>query len=339
MSKRYQRGFTLAELTITVLVIGIVGAVIGTLFTSLNSVSQSHYFNDQGRQNALIARAMVAFDRETGNGLPAPYTGGGFNNSVLNPGDVALATALADAGVNGAMINDDGFASQRVRVYQRLTDLTTQTSLTGFDSASPPVTVTYDFGVIYQTACRLEDANCNPAASGVPGDSPLLTVANRDTWEPVGDDFGGVRFSTLSTERERLEVTYERLNRVRDKLQIIYDAIALSSDPSSIDNFFPAPNGAGAPNLSGNAPGGNQGCYDGWYDLSAGNVNVLAQIGLAPAEYGVTASGGRIEYCRDYDPAIGGEGALPHSAAIRIHESVSEGIAPGAPGDNVVLTF
>src|SRR5690606_29625636 len=98
---------------------------------------------------------------------------------------------------------------------------------------------------------------------------------------------------------------------------------------------------AGAPNLVRSVPVMN--CYDGWYSLDALNVNVLAQIGLDPTEFGVTAWGGTIEYCRDYEPSPeAGYTAndAPHYAALRFNQNLSKALAPtNNASQNVIVTF
>jgi hypothetical protein len=74
------------------------------------------------------------------------------------------------------------------------------------------------------------------------------------------------------------------------------------------------------------------------------SVNVLAQLGLGALEYGVTAWGGTIQYCRDYDlidsPTNANANAQPHYAALRINKSVSLGSIPDATAiNNVFISF
>lgn len=336
MSPATQKGYTLAELMIVVLVIGAVSAVIANQLRLLNTGASAQYRNGQIQVNDGIAQAFRAFAQDNSGDLPAPYTDGSFNKAVADPDNDALRQRLVDAGTPPGQINDDGRAAEKVRVYQRIEDISKQVSLLGHGDAPPQVDLTYDFGVIYSTDCRRNDGGCN---SDVPGGSDPITASNRGTWQTDGDDYGAVRISTLNLQQERVADSGDRIIRVRDKIRDYYEAVSLSKPPSNTDNSFPAPNETNAPDLSGGIPTGNQGCYDGWYDLSDTNVNVLSQIGLAKNQYAETVFGGAIEYCRDYDPSANGEGTVPHSAALRVKRAISDGNDPSSPSENVVVTF
>ena len=148
------------------------------------------------------------------------------------------------------------------------------------------------------------------------------------------------RFTNLKLQREWLDSTLERINIIRSDLRDYFQTLFLASPPDATVNLYPAPTNVGAPDLSGSDPLANDNCRDGWYALNSANVNVLALLGRDAAEYGSTLFGGAIEYCRDYDVGgVGGANTPPHNAAIRIHQEVSRGIVPGAPGVNLVFTL
>jgi prepilin-type N-terminal cleavage/methylation domain-containing protein len=341
------RGFTLVELLVTVVVIGIVTIILAPTFNSLMTAKQLAYYEKHRLNNQLIASGLLSYAaNSTQYGrLPPPYTGSGYTKTVYNPGDgssagIALTQALTQSGINPSEINDDGTASKNVRVYQLVQGLTQQVPL--YFRSGPLVMLTYDFGAIYLTACPKSSTTCNPNPStGVPGSSPALTASNYSTWTTTGSDDRPYFVSSLPIQKQMLATTVQRLEKVRDALLFYLRAQQVTASASDKTNWFPNQSGAAAPgSLSGANPLTNQGCRDGWYDLSS--TSVLPTVGLAAQEYGVTAWGGIIQYCRDYDPTgTGTPNTPPHYAAIRIHANVSAGLAPdgAVPGNNVVITF
>src|SRR5690606_20737680 len=112
--------------------------------------------------------------------------------------------------------------------------------------------------------------------------SGAFTISNVTSWVPDGRDYGAVSFSTLSEQKQMLRQTAGRINRLSDKLTSeFYTRLRLAA-ANSTDNYFPKPTNGGAPILAGYNPVVNMGCHDGWYRLSASNVNILEQIGLDP---------------------------------------------------------
>lgn len=343
------RGFTLAELAIVVTVLGLLTAALTPMFSDLFTIKKAAYDDKHRLNNVLISSALVTYaaNSTTTGRLPAPYTGSGYTKTIYNSADasapgVALTQALVQSGINPAEINNDGTTSSAVRVYQLVQGLTQQVPLY-FQSGSL-VTLTYDYGAIYMTACPKSTSSCNPtAATGVPGTSTAMTSANYSTWTTAGTDGTPQFVSSLPTQKQMLATTVQRLDKVRDTLLGYLRAQQQSAAGGDTTNWYPNQAGAAAAgSLTGANPATNQGCRDGWYDLSSGAVTVLPTIGLSQQEFGVTAWGGSIGYCRDYDPtAAKAANAAPHYAAIRILGSVSSGSAPDAvvPGNNVVLTF
>lgn len=337
-----QAGFTLVELVIAVLVVGILSIVLAPTFRTLTTSQKGLYSQKQVLNNQLIGSALMMFahDNTTTGTLPAPYTGGGYTSTVYNPSDVsvqglALTAALNQSGMNPSEINNDNYASQRVRVFQLVSGLTKSIPL--YFQSGPALTVTYQFGAIYQTACSFSTASCNPtAATGVPGTSPLMTTANYTTWTTVGTDLPPYFVSTLPLQKQMLATTAQRLDKIRDSLLGFLRSNQVTAAGDDTTNWFPNPGTMGAAD-----PATNQGCRDGWYDLSTSTV-VLPLVGLSQQEFGVTAWGAPIQYCRDYDPTVSKTpNTPPHYAAIRFNKAVSQGLAPDAVvfGNNVVLTF
>lgn len=316
------RGFTLIELLVTVLVFATAVTAITPLMAQLSTDRQIAARERQA--NALFKiRTAYLRHRALQGSLPAPYTGGGYRSTIADPGDPILWPLLKAAGLSDHTINDDGSAYRQLRVAQCVPGLTQAANL--FGSGGPAVFVTYTHCALYNTRCAFSD----PCNSGVPGDSAAMTALNYASWETTGDDSDPVFVSDVFLALQELRQTADRLVTIRSKLRARFNADLLTAAAGSTTNHYPRPNGAGAPDLSGAAPASNQGCRDGWYDLSAANVNVLTQLGLDAAEHGRTVGGGRIEYCPDYDPdGSGGADTPPHFAALRIHRSVSTVATP-----------
>lgn len=341
---RKQGGFTIVEILIALLLLGALGAIVGSYMGVLGSIKTSGYVLQQNLNNEAISRAMVDASLD---GLPDPYTGAGFTSTIYDPAsadadDLALGERIAANRVSQLQINTDGFASQRVRVYQKVSDLTHDLPLFGL--AGELVPIKYDYGVIYMTACAKSDATCNPTpATGLPGDSPKIDDSNYTTWKVAGSDRDAVRFSNLSLQRSRLVQTVQRINELREKMRIYFNALQVSGAPGSDQNYFPAPGSSGAPNFSGSVPSTNQDCHDGWYTLGAANVDVVEQLGLSKGEYATTLWGASIEYCRDYNPSATGvadEGNVPHAGALRINRDVTSGSSPSSTAaNNVIFSF
>lgn len=344
-----QHGFTLVELLIAVMVIGVMTIMIAPTFNSLVTAQKTAYDEKHRLNNQLIGAGLMNFAANaTALGrLPAPYTGAGYTSTIYNPADatalgVQLTQSLTQTGVNPVEINDDATASHKVRVYQLVPGLTQTVPL--YFQSGPLVNLTYDYGAVYQTDCPVATATCNPTpATGVPGSSPALTAANYPTWATTGTDGTAFFVSSLPIQKQMLATTVQRLEKVRDTLLSFLRAQQVTAAGGDTTNWYPNQAGASAAgSLAGASPATNQGCRDGWYDLSNAAVSVLPAVGLASQEYGATAWGGAIQYCRDYDP-IGSAtpNSPPHYAAIRINKNASAGVAPDAAvaGNNVLVTF
>lgn len=339
-----QQGFTLVELLIVVLVLGVVSVLLAPAYSSLMSAQKSAYVEKHRLNNMLVGNSLISYAANaTQYGrLPAAYTGSGYTKTVYDPANATLAQVLTQSGVNPAEINDDATAARNVRVYQVVQGLAQAVPL--YFQSGPQVTLTYDFGALYMTTCPKASTTCNPtAATGVPGSSPALTAANYTTWATTGTDGQAYFVSSLPVQKQMLATTVQRLDKVRDSLLSYFRGQQITAAGGDTTNWYPNQLGASAAgSLSGATPATNQGCRDGWYNLQNVAVSVLPTVGLAHEEYGVTAWGGAIQYCRDYDPTgASGADTAPHYAALRIHKNASVGGAPDAavPGNNIVLTF
>lgn len=336
------RGFTLAEMMVTLGLASIMLTLMTPLFQEMASTQQNAYSEKHKLNNLLIGQALksVASGKNGKGQLPAPYTGDGYTNTIYNPNDtstngISLTQELLKQGVLQSEINDDGTVTSRVRVYQMVSGLTQMVPL--FFQSGPVVQLTYQYGAIYLTECSKTKASCNPAsATGVPGDSPALTATNFNSWTTKGTDGVPALISTLPLQKQMLGATAERLNKIRDASIFYLRSRQITAAAGDATNWYPS----GSSSMGGASPSSNQGCRDGWYPLSSGDL--LATIGLSTSEYSTTTWGGAIQFCRDYDPTGSkGANASPHFAALRINSNVSLGIDPDSSvlGNNVVLTF
>jgi len=348
---RQERGFTLYELLVVVIVVGITSLALSPLFGELATAQRAAYQEKHKMNNQLIAAALQNWAANTSayGRLPSAYTGAGYTATIYNPADasangIALSQALAQTGINISEINNDGTTVRNVRVYQVIGGMTQQVPL--YFTSGPLATITYDYGALYLTACPLATVTCNPSATGFPGSTtPAMTGANWPTWTTNGTD--GVPFfvSSMPVQKQMLATSVQRLDKVRDTMLGFLRTSQQTAGGGDTTNWYPNDLGTSASNgaLSGKSPAGaQQGCRDGWYNLSSGSVLALSAVGLSSQEFGKTAWGGTIEYCRDYDPmGTKTANAPPHFAAVRINASVSLGLTPDAavPGNNIVLTF
>lgn len=343
------RGFTLLELVIVVMVIGIVSIILAPVYSSLLTSERSAYLEKNRLDNMLVGAGLMTYAaNSTQYGrLPAPYTGGGYTDTIYNAGDssapgIALSQALTQTDVNPIEIDDDGTAAQNVRVYQLVSNLSQSVPL--YFQSGPIATVNFDFGAIYMTTCpKSSTSTCNPrSATGVPGASPALTAANYTTWAPTDPDGPAYFVSSLPIQKQMLATTVQRLDKIRDALLGYFRAQQMTAAAGDTTNWYPNDSGTSADGTkAGATSGSNQNCHDGWYSLSAYPL-ILGAVGLSSTEFGNTAWGGSIEYCRDYDPNNSKTAdAAPQFAAIRINATVSNGAAPDSAidGNNIVLTF
>lgn len=328
------RGFTLIEMLITIVLIGIVSIIVSPLLNEMTSSQVASYRAYQQTMNRRITDAFLTYARTSSatGALPLPASNGTDTFSV--PTDTSasstLNTILQMAGVPGTEVNDDGRAAHNVRSYQVVQNLT-QTM--PFDVQSgPQVNLLYQYGVVYSTVCPKSDTSCNKSPVG--GGSPVLNGSNYGSWQPSAPDFGMVSISTLPVQLEMLAKTKTATFKVREAI-VAYFKQQQAAAPSSTTNFYPN-NGSSAVASASS----NQGCWYPWINLAS--TTVLNTVGLSPSEYGNTAWGGRLEYCRDYDSAgSSSPDAAPHYGALRLHRDISGAFAPdpSIASKNVVFTF
>lgn len=341
---RQSNGFTLLEMLIALVLLAAITGIVATAITRFATLNSLAYGAQQSLNNQMVGRGLMAFaESSTANGfLPAPYKPASHtgNTSIpYNPADasaegIALAAALAATGMPINEINTDGTSAQNVRAYQLVTGLTQNVPL--YIQSGPLASLTYQVGAIYQTQCHVTDATCNPTpATGIPGTSPVLTAANLATWTVSGTDGEPSFVSSLPIQKDLLRITAIRADRVRDALTSYLRTQQLTAAAGDTTNWYPA----GSPSQAGKTPNAStQFCRDGWYPLTTSSV--LTTAGLSPSEFGVTAWGGLIEYCRDYDPAVSAANTPPHYAAIRFNKNVSLAAAPSAVAtDNILISF
>lgn len=344
-----QRGFTLLELTVTVVIVGIMAAIIAPYFQVATTLNGQNYTLNQQRINRAISLSLHEYAKkiDPAGRLPAPYTNAsqGAYSTVVNATtpsalDTALFGLISQYGVSLPEINTDASPVERQRVYQRIVYSAADPSTSGlrvampiFGGSSVTALVEFDAGVVYNTACAKANAGCRQTFGAVviPGTSPQFT--NTPTWTTTGSDGLPIRVTTLDIQKELLDQTGFRINRVRDQLRAYFQARLLQAPPGDPTNFYPA--GSGATSAPADVPSAASGCYTGWYALN-GASDILPVAGLAKEEFGVTAWGRAIEYCRDYtaSAAVSVANDLPHVGALRIRREVNAA-APAA----TYLTF
>jgi prepilin-type N-terminal cleavage/methylation domain-containing protein len=318
------KGFTLLEMLLSVVIASLLLSVMFGWMKVTDAAQERSYRDSIRLDNQNIARALRSYAAAENNGfLPAPYTGGNYKSAPVDVGNATLLEYLAQGEIASSRYNQDDSASENVKHYQLITPKPTY-CMPIVGSSSECVTLSYDRAVIYQTTCALADA-CN---DGTPGASAPYAMSG---WQPTYPDLSPVEISTLDIQQSFWRDTWIRLNDVRWKIRTGFNATVAAAAAGDTTNHFFKPNLAGSPNLIGADPATNQGCRDGWYQLNSIDVNVLSYYGLDPQSvYAVTAWGGRIDYCQDYDPTNAGANVLPHVAALRINKSVTAGSAPSA---------
>lgn len=339
-----QRGFLLFEVLITIGLVGMLLAILAPYQIESIRKERRAYELEMVQVHERMGRAVLAWaEGFNGARLPAPFSDATRLNFLVDPNttdadEQALVTSLLASGVSSNGIGFDGREGQFGRLYQMVPGLTVTQPVNGL--AGPMATITFDIGLLYVSRCGPPTPECYPdAVTGIPGESPVFDAASVATWAADGDDTGVYRFSTLDLQLSLLGVTTDRINRLRDALREFFRAAFLTTTPDATVNYYPT---STTGTLAGQDPALNEGCRDGWYGLdpASAHANIVEQIGLASAEFGVTAWGAPVEYCRDFDPAgTNGVNNAPHNAAIRIHRSVSVPQAPGAAGMNLVWSL
>lgn len=332
-----QSGFTLIEMLYVVVITAVLTVVLVPVFNWVATATKRARAVNAELINREIADGIldyVSSDAAAAE-LPLPATVDGRPGNVVDPSDtsdavVALKQRLVAQGVSASQINSDGTAAANARIYQTVDGLTKTVSLSG--KSGPSVVLTYQVGALYQTDCPASSA-C--ATNGL-GYSEKLSDTNYLEWSTMPPDGNAVMFSSYPVQEQLLKETDRRVQYLKNRIATVYRSAELVAAADSKQNFYPA----GSPSASGASPAANMGCHDGWYSLTA--TSVLAQVGLSPDEYGTTAWGGGVEFCRDYDPgAVKSEGTPPFYAAIRFNKSVSLGLTPDPTNvaNDVILSF
>lgn len=362
-------GFSLIETALVVLLLGFVAAAMAPTLALLGPANKKGTNEIQQTINSKIAQGYVEYVRSGSRlawmsvGIPIiPYTEACpscVNYAVVNPGNPDISwTTLRDTmlaqGVSAGVLRSDGSAAENVRVSQ-IVALTH--TLPVFGNTGPNVTLTYNYGVVYSTQCPIADATCNPGAVP-PSSSPTMLDSNYATWAPSGTDFSPATWSTLGLQREKLNQTSARLDKLREAFKAYFktkQAAVSDAATATTTNYYPNSQVAADNTTATAAPvADRQYCWDGWYNLADGSSSnpaagngILNKIGLTPEEFGVTSWGGRVEYCRDYDPTGSkGRGVAPFWGAIRVLGGVSTAGVPNtstspatADGANALLAF
>jgi prepilin-type N-terminal cleavage/methylation domain-containing protein len=330
-------GYTLMEMAIVVAVIGIMTSMISPMFGAFMSFRKQTYNDRQSLVNQAIGRAFLEYAAQTSGRLPSPYnnpTQGLYYSPLdVTATDILTTSVIAQVaklGVSQDEIQHDGSGGQKLRVFQVVDDLSM--TLPAYFQSGPQVVLNYQFGVVYSTGCRKLDTGCNTGVSeNPPGDSSQLSSTNYTSWTLSGTDLSVYPISTLSLQKSMLETTVKRLDKLRSVFADYTIARINAADPSDTTNMSPAGSASDGTN--------NQGCVEGWFDLSAGSSSTLKTVGLQPEEFGKTVWGAPIHFCREYRPA--GGNSPPYYQAFRINKNVSSQTVPDAinEANNVFFSF
>lgn len=330
MYRARQAGLTLVELLISVVILGVIMTIIGPIFSNALTFMGAAKKSEVQLNNQKLAAGMLSYARNKGGRLP-PERGAGnkytlYDTEVTAGDNYELYLELTGAGVAPNQINTTGYGIDAMKLYQKVGGLEYEQPL--FFNTGDKIKLTYEVGVIYQSTCPELSACANsPFAAGR---TPKLTASTIASWDVVGDDYAPVMINTLAEQKTMLRVTLGRLNRLSDRISSnFYSKARISA--SAGENHF-----AGVHDVI--LSSADNGCWVEWDKLST--TTTLESIGLDRGEYGVTAWGGGIEYCRDYKPMEAG-GEAPFYAALRINKDLSSGQQPSTsnPTTNVIVTF
>lgn len=346
-----QSGFTLVELAITTVVIGVVLTFVNPMLGSLYTSKQQAYTEKQRFTNQQLADVMLTHAKQNTQlgSLPSLTTDPFKTNlAIYNPnattGDEGnFKNLISQSRLDLTAINTDGYSSGHMRKAQILSGLTQSIPL--FFQSGPAVTLRYQMAAIYNTDCI---SNTAPTGCTAYGRSAQLTSSNYTTWTVTAPDTSLVAFSTLPLQKQMLAETARRLGKIRDALTAYYRAKQIAVSPNDATNFYPA----SSSDLLTQYSAGVYTCYGPWIDLANDpgdpndpSIKILMKIGLGQTEFGTTAWGGHIEFCRDFVLDGTAANTPPHNGALRVNASVSSGSAAdatltaAAALNNLYLTF
>ncbi|MCP4022656.1 MAG: type II secretion system protein [Desulfobacteraceae bacterium] len=327
MNLNSQKGFTLLEILIAVVVLGIVTTMLAPTIKFILMAKKNAYIEKEKVNNNLVAAGLLNFViEESDDGtLPSVYTGESYSAAACDPSDTDVLDQISKMGISEDHINNDGTISQRERVY-KITDETQTAPLYG--SVGPEVNLDYQIGVLYMSECPRTDASCDPEV---------------ETGDDRNDNFGAttVRFSTEATQRKRMQQTVAMLNTLQEHFVDYFRSMQQAAAAGSTVNYYPDPASLGGSGLTAANPFSNEGCHHDWLSLTFEYTNgtIPEIVGLSADIVGQTPWGGDIEYCRDYEPdAVDASNAdiAPHYAAFRFHEDITDGNAPDGTSDIVI---
>lgn len=330
MFGRKQAGLTLIELMVSVIILGILMMIIGPIFSNALTFMESAKKSEVQLNNQKLAAGMLSYARNNGGKLPDAITEGKayslYKQGALPTDGLAYERylELTGTGVPPNEINTTGYGVGAMKMYQVVNDLKYKQPM--FFNSGDEVTLTYQIGVIYQSMCSLGSACASePFANGR---TPELTKDNVIDWNVKGDDYAPVMFNTLAEQKTMLRVTAGRLNRLTDRISSHFYSVSRASEDKEVNHF------AGVERAV--LTSAVQGCWVKWDDLSSGDT--LQSIGLDKREYGKTAWGKKIEYCRDYKPS-GLGGKPPFYAALRVNRDMVYDPSDSDQTKNIIVTF
>lgn len=354
--KSSQSGFTLMELLVVTMIIGLMAPMLSQIITQGLAAKERVYREEQTLINKKIADALVGWAGTVGMTTPFGAMNPGrlpqspLDWSIVNDTtDFEGIRAQIEAVVPNDEINTDGTQVGYRRAYQVLpingVDEAFKARLWG--SYGPEILLEYDVATLWLSSC---DTNgTEPAcADDRPGYSPELTlnptaVGYYRNYTFDTSDTGAVMISTLPNQQKNLRVLANQVEAIRNRLLEAFRARAtrVSGDMIADNHFMPWDKSALT--IINPTSASSQYCSYAWIPLDTGlGKTILGQLGFSE-DRGLTPWGGSIEYCPDYNPdpawVAADRDQSPHAAALRFNQMVTDGVPPGAPGNNVVVVF
>lgn len=355
-----QKGFTLLELMVVTVLIGLIAPLINQIITTSQAARDRAYVAEESQNNRKISEAIIewAATDAMNNSFPGldpgrlPDSPGDWTLVDSTPEFEGLRARISQVVAENA-INTDGSIVGYQRAYQIYRvedDQAYRQRLWG--SYGPELTVNYDVGTLWLSRCE-DFLSVSPTVEpscgdGRPGYSPELSASENDagyyrSYEFETGDIGPVFFSTLRNQQRTVNILSNQIETLRNRLLEAFRnrAARVSGGQVSDNHFLPFDKSSLAerdPTLPD-----QQGCTYEWIDLGHGlGTEILGLLGFS-ADQGETPWGGQIEYCPDYNPSSSFDSdqrnQAPHAAAIRFHESVTEGLPIGDSGNNVLVVF